>query len=52
MFAKTVSSKDAATEPTGTHLRRVLANMPVSSSYLIGRWVWRTLEQVYQNATE
>ena len=30
MFAKTVSSKDAATEPAGVHLRRVLANMSVS----------------------
>ena len=30
MFAKTVSSTDAATEPAGMHLRRVLANMSVS----------------------
>ena len=29
MFAKTVSSKDAATKPTGMYSRRVLANMSV-----------------------
>ena len=27
MYTKTVSSRDAATEPAGTHSRRVLANM-------------------------
>jgi hypothetical protein len=27
MFAKTVRSRDAATEPAGVHSRRVVANM-------------------------
>ena len=30
LFAETVSSRDAATEPAGMHLRRVLANRSVS----------------------
>ena len=30
MFSKTVSSRDAATEPTGMYLRRVLVNIAAS----------------------
>ena len=43
-FAKIVSSKDAATEPAGTHLRRVLANMPLSSIKLSHRALGAKLE--------
>ena len=43
MFAKTVSSTDAATEPAGMHSRRVLVTCRSPAlSFAIGRWVKRT----------
>ena len=43
MLAKTVSSRDAATEPAGMHSRRVLAGMSISRIKL-SHWVGRHIE--------
>jgi len=35
MFEKTVRRRDAALEPTGTYLRRVLENIPTFLHYMV-----------------
>ena len=49
MFAKTVSSRHAATESARKHVRRVLANMSVSCIKLSHRALGvAQIEQVYR----